>query len=194
MPGGSRGGEKAISFDLSTVNRILGVAVILVLVLVGFEVWANVQRIRAGFAGTADLQPDTEIDGQPTQSPESGEGKGQELPELDDMLNSFADKPMLQIYEPVQPGSGTEDEDDDGERPSPRGRFENYARKNLNLVALSTLPTGGREAMVVDKKGGKTYFLQPGKTAMIGEWDVEVSTIQSDRMVLKHRNREVVVQ
>jgi len=128
-------------FGLMTVNRCLAVAVLIIICLAGFEVWSNARTIQVPDAPPAILIPDAD-------------DSDFNIPSLEALLKSFEAKPILGNPDDIDKG---EDPRDKTPRPKPPAGAIKYARENLDLIGMSD-----GEAIIVDKKADKMFFLRVG--------------------------------
>jgi hypothetical protein len=129
------------------VNRLLLVAVLLILALIGIEIWAN-------------------ISAKPLPAPEPGEMM---LPEevdtslvpLTDVVGSLEEKEWFYVAEPIDDGNG--------EDPTPKpSAVADFLKQNVKLVGLSKLPDGSPEALIADLIPDKMHFVQQGDRLALG--------------------------
>jgi hypothetical protein len=130
------------------VNRLLMVATMLVLALIGFQIWANVREKSAPPPVPGDILLPDDVD-------------MAELPPIDDIQQLFVDKPWFRDQPQPNP-----DPDNKG---SLGDDFERFVRENIKLVGVSKVSDGEYESIIVDKKINKMHFLRAGDRMLTGE-------------------------
>lgn len=132
--------------SIRKVNRLLLIAAMLVLALIGFQIWANVREKSAPSPVPGDILLPDDVD-------------MAELPPIDDIQQLFVDKPwFLDQTEPLpDPDKGSKVDD-----------FEKFVRENIKLVGVSKVSDGKYESIIVDKKIDKMHFLQTGDRMLTG--------------------------
>lgn len=166
-PGKSLRGQRGA---LPRANRVLLVAVLLILVLIGIE-------IVAGISG----RPMPEARGGDIMLPPPPEHA--EVPAEADVLKLFVDKPWFR--------------EDPGHGPDPVNPVAAPAT-TLGLLGLSMLADGVWEAIIVDKIVGKVHFLKLGDKMLAGEntavRELTVLRIERDHVVLTDGREEIVLK
>lgn len=173
------GSEKpAAGRGLVLLNRILGMAAILFLLLAGYETYLNIP-VRATVYTPETLAFDERSFDGPIAS-------------ISDTLDKFAERRIFgQVERPVvNPPGSTNTVNLLGWRA--------YARDNLSLMGMSDVKREQagieqvvREAIVMDKKQKEMHFLTAGKTLMLAEQKVTVSRVEEAAIELK-RDDEIL--
>ena len=153
------------------LNRLLAAAAVLFLLLAGYETYLNVPANATVYdAESIDIGPRSGI------SPDIS---------LSDTLDMFARRRVFgQVERPVvNPGSTNT---------IILIGWRSYARENLSLMGMSDvklMQDGGertvREAIVMDNKLKKMYFLRVGSTLVLAEQEVGVASVGETAIELK---------
>ena len=153
-----------------TANRLLTAAVILILALVGFEIWANITAKPIpppADAGTAEARTIMQS----------------ELLPIEEILADVATKPIF--YNPSE-RKGIEDEEKVIKPP-----LGDYPRKNLRLAGIAELSEEEREAIVMDKGVGKVHFLRVGDTMLANGVEFKITSIESKKVAITDGSGEI---
>jgi hypothetical protein len=165
---------------LRLVNRALALAALVMLVLAGADIYASVTGMKS-----AAIVPETGLNLQVT-------GDEVPVPPLAEILQSAASRNMfgvpkkaatVQVVTQVQPAGPD---------------WKEFVDKNLNMVGVSDLPEGGKEAVVVDASNGKMRLLTTGQSVSVGaegkQVQLTVETIADDHLVVSDGKDKVMVR
>lgn len=156
----------------STSNRCLMAVVILILALVGFEIWANITA--------KPMLPPTD-----TGSPEMREMRHSELEPIEKILAEVAKKP---IFPPDGEDNGSD------ERKVSKPKSIDYVRKHIKLAGIADISEDEREAIVMDKGVGKVHFLRVGDIMLANDVRFKVTRIESNKAVITDGSGEMELQ
>lgn len=158
------------AFSLLLLNRILGVAVVALVLFLVFQIGS----IRGGVAAAVEKQ--MQGAGALTVSPLSISEEA--VPLLDTYLEKVGSR---NLFVPrITPKDGS----------APAVAETMGAPKDFKLVAISLDSSDASEstAIIRNKADSKTYFVKPGQT--VGSTDYVLDRVASDRIVLKLRKQE----
>jgi hypothetical protein len=152
--------------NLRTVNSSLAAIVLVMLCLLGYEIWAAI-----------------ETNGQDTRVviPRLPGGGTQDMPRVEPVLSSnvlekFAARPIFGTLAPTSEKTGTT---------TPTTAWILYAKDNLKLAAFIGDPGAAQKAVIIDKKlNDRMIFVRPGDKITAGDQDVNVLEFQSDKVIL----------
>ncbi|MBN1557977.1 MAG: hypothetical protein JW951_07505 [Lentisphaerae bacterium] len=166
---------------ITLVNRCLAGVVVVMLLFAVYEILANIQTVdRYGPEPAGEWE-----------APElSAAGGDIVLPTLENVLASFRERPIFQ-----RPVNAAED----GVTETRQVRVPNweaYTRENLNLIGTSRLggADSGREAILVDKRADRMYFLREGDTVVVDERTLEMKRIETDSVILTDGSKEITLE
>jgi hypothetical protein len=152
-----------------TANRLLMAAVVLILALVGFEIWANI---------TAKPMPPPEDMG----TSEIRDVIQSELPPITDIL-AIVDGKIFPGEEPIVSTNTT--------TTVTTAQSEGWARKNIKLAGIAQLTEEEREAIVMDKGVGKVHFLRVGDTMLANGVEFKITRIESKKVAITDGSGEI---
>lgn len=169
-----------IQFGIVALNRALAFLVLVVVAFAGMEIWANVRS-------DGDVVPPANYSGvEVTLLDRQAE---QELPPVEAVIESFRKRPIL--------GMAPEEPINDERESKPRSTgADKYAKENLNLIGLSSSSAGqsDQEAIIVDNKLNKMYFLSPGQSIAVEGRELVVEEIAHDSVTLSDQFGKVRIE
>ena len=164
---------KPSGFGISTVNKCLAAVVLIMIGFAVYEIWASIQIPQKDAPEITDVPAPGWMDSAADQST---------IP-IEDVLKAFKEKSIIgmkELAQPVAPGP---------KKPPPATSLELYAKENLNLIGLSD-----DEAIVVDKKIDKMYFLKVGDKIKIDDRDLSLVEITSEQVTVTVGDREIRIE
>lgn len=172
--GGWRSKNLEARSALGFVNRCLGVAVIVLLILAGVHLWSEVMA----------MQPPSPPP--PQWTPELW-GPEIEVPPLDALLKSFEARPILR---PAEGEGGTS-----APSAAPVEPWAKKARERLDLIGFSPVPGSGEwEAIVKDTESQRMYFLRVGGTFPWEGTELRVVEMGPDSLQLSDGKEKLTVK
>lgn len=159
-------------FGLTTLNRCLAVAVLVVICFAGFEVWSSVLSIQAAPPpprGGVVLAPESDYD----------------LPPIAEILKAWESHPIIHNVEQV-------DQVIVDVKPPDRGKqhgWMKFAQDSLDLIGMSD-----GEAIIVDKSKGKMFFLKVGGELEFRQQKLKLERIDADQVVLTDGKDKLMVK
>jgi hypothetical protein len=155
------------------VNRLLFAAILLILALIGIEIWANISP-------------------KPPPMPKEGEMPiPEEIAEVllpkEELRSLFESKAW---FRPEGMVTNRMKRDSDAESSA----LAMYLKTNVKLVGISVIGDSSREAIVVDQQEDKIHFLQSGDNIIVGPkespWRLKLVRLESDHAVLTDGKEE----
>lgn len=160
------------------VNRLLLAAVLLILALIGFEIWANVSVKTLPAAMEGDMRLPEPVD--------------TELPPYEMIAEEFEEPEWFHVAK-----NQTNRPPDEVDKKTATQRF---LEENVKLAGLSELPDGTAEAIIVDvvPEPDKMHFLEENDRMAAGERDsprlFTLVRIGRDHVVLSDGTEEYIVK
>jgi hypothetical protein len=152
------------------INWALGVVVLLVICLSGYEIYAGITT----FGSIKNTMQVSGSNGAPA-------GGLQDLSnpyDLNAILKSFTDRPWNPIdMDPLLPSTN-------GIPTEPRTPWQTYAKENLKLMGFAGADPKTAEAILSDKKENKLLFLSVGRKIDIMGTKINVAEVQKDYVLL----------
>jgi hypothetical protein len=166
------------TFTIGIVNRALVAAVLLVLGLAGYEIWAAVKA--SGAQGLANLAVagSGEVSGVGTDVPQR-EGDG-DVPTLASFVDPWKNK---DVFNRVVVGSDQPPGSTDVEKKLQPGGGGALAGR-LKLMGFSRPSEQEAKAILWDTKDARMFIAKAGEKILVGEQQLELVQMQEDHVVL----------
>ncbi|MDP6490584.1 MAG: hypothetical protein QGH42_07730 [Kiritimatiellia bacterium] len=168
---------------IRAINRILAVAVLLILVFGVLDLFATIRQAPAGFVriGSPVLAGDASAGGPAELS--AG------LPVLANLLESFSKRPIVRDLE----SNGGEATVTVVQTRTKVPDWKLEAQK-LDLIGLSRAADGEMEAIVADREGGRMHILKVEQNMVVGESQFKLVRIATDHVAFEKDGDEVIVK
>jgi hypothetical protein len=169
---------------IRVVNRVLAVAVVLILVFGVLDLFATIRQTPGGFAVLDAPAPVTDV----AVGDDSGLSGG--LPVLANLLESFSKRPIVRD---LDRGGGGETTVQVVRTRKKEPDWKAEAQK-LDLIGLSGAPNGEMEAIVAEREAGRMHILKVGQDVTVGKSQFKLTRIASDHVAFEKDGDEVVVK
>lgn len=173
--------QSARKFDIAVANRCLAAVALIMLCFTAFEIWANIRTV----------EEDRRLVGRIERTEDSGDDEGDGSKEhgqvvpIAKVLKMFENRPLLDWPKKQEKKQESKTE--------LQSSTSVYARENLKLIGVSRTPGGEPEAIIMDEKKNKTYFLTAGQKISAGDQQLELQRIENDRAVFIHGNEKKTI-
>jgi len=180
---------------IGTVNRILAAAVIVLILLVGYEIWANVglPALRRGGQPAAEPAPSA---GEPVRLPVAAVEIAASDSVLENVISAFRARPILVSAEQAAAADQTTTA---RTIPIPEADWRVYAKDNLSVIGFGGRTGDEALAVILDGKSGKMHILERGDEFRVGEGtggdrSFKLEEIHSDHLVLSHGDDQITIE
>jgi hypothetical protein len=168
---------------IRAINRILAVAVVLILVFGVLDLFATIRQAPGGFMRIDSPVPaDDAAAGGPA-------GTSEGLPVLANLLESFSKRPIVRSLE----SNGGEATVTVVQTRTKVPNWKLEAQK-LDLIGLSRAADGEMEAIVADREGGRMHILKVEQNMVVGESQFKLVRIATDHVAFEKDGDEVIVK
>ena len=171
------------------LNRLLAGIAAAVMLLTAWEIWANVQQSeidRTALGGMALIAPGEA----PAPVPGAAAAVTQaDATELAKVQKDFEERPLFAAARRLD-GSVT----NVVTTVVSQADWEAYARKNLKLKGLSSLPSGEMEAILMDASTGKLQYLKPNDQMLVDKRNIKVEAIDKESIVVTDGLRKLSIK
>jgi hypothetical protein len=174
-PAVGRKPAKVPALGISTVNRCLAAVVLIMIGFAAYEIWASIQVSQKAPRDVVDAPPIPLLNPVQQQSDIS----------FQEVLKAFRDKNVIgaKPESEIPPVQGDQP-------PQPIvTSMEIYVRDNLKVIGLSD-----DEAIVVDRKPNKMYFLKAGEKVSINDQEVDIVAVTEESVKIKQGDREIEIK